>query len=191
MNFIILFVIIGAIIIGLNQLEKQRKAKKNQSNDIEGSPDTNILGQPRKSEQWVKDQLRIYDLALQLEEQEKQKNPEYIGRIGKLIDFHPLNPRFALVEEVLKEGIGGKPYITEYCVDCLLVENFVVQGGFILFHYAGTETKQDGDKLDLGIAVSAFDKNRNSTMRQVWSELYREAKIAQNEALIKSISESL
>jgi hypothetical protein len=39
--------------------------------------------------------------VLQLEEQEKQKNPEYIGLIGKLVDFHPLDPRFALVEEVL------------------------------------------------------------------------------------------
>jgi hypothetical protein len=191
MDFIILFVIIGAIILGLNQLEKQRKAKRNNATDTEDSSYTNILGQPRKSEQWIKDQLRIYDLALQLEEQEKQKNPEYIGRIGKLVDFHPLNPRFALVEEVLTEGVGGKPYITEYCVDCLLVENFVVQGGFILFHYAGTETKQDGDELDLGIAVSAFDKNRNSTMRQLWSDLYREAKLAQNEALIRSIAESL
>lgn len=196
MDFIIIFVIIGVLIIGLNQLEKQRKAELGHSTDNQyiKAKDGNYKKFPKHSkilENWPRNPEQLHRLALSLEKSEREKDPKYICRIGRISSPYPTQSRFVLLEEVLTEQPAGRPYIVENWVDCLLVEKLVTKGSLVLFHDAGHEINEFGYDLLYGIAVSAFKHTQDETMQKAWNALYREAKLAQNEALIRSIAESL
>lgn len=200
MDFIIIFVIIGAIIIGLNQLESQNRAKVLESSDnppedrdrtTANNPPIKISKRSKRMEQWLKDRHETQRLASLLEKREREKNPKYISHIGRVYGFPPAEPRFALVEEVVTDQKTGQPYIEEYCVDCLLIENLVTEGTLVLFHYAGQTANKFGNDVQYGIAVSAFDNTQDEQMQRLWSDLYQKAKLSQHYVHLKTMSESL
>ncbi|WP_285907584.1 hypothetical protein, partial [Pseudodesulfovibrio pelocollis] len=71
-----------------------------------------------------------------------------LGQFGIVVRFHPYNDKYALCEQICKDGIAL------WVVNILLLRGTIKEGSLINFNDAGTHKDTDGMVRNYGVAVA-------------------------------------